>query len=187
MKNIAFISVLFSVIFMHLSVNAYDNSFTQSSLNIGGDNIYSTSPTSSNNDNDESPAIKEVRSYTGSVTSTYATQPSIVINNNYPAPYPYYYGGNYVTTYRIGPYYPYTYYPHNTTNIGFSAGVRTNGGGNFAYNYSGHGYNYGVTSSSPIYTPNAIYAHRPPMIPPHNNINPPPKPGSTTAGFNYIW
>ena len=174
-----FIYMVCSITLIPISVSAYDDGFIHSSMSIGGDSIFNNN---SSTINTQQPT--EIRSYTGAVTERITPASSIVINNSYPTT-PYY--GVPVTTYRIGPYSTNYrgYYPGSISSSYSNVGVSNRG--NFAFNYTGHAYNYGSTSRSPIYVNNPVYNPPPPPIPPQNNGMPPSQPGAFNAGFHYNW
>ena len=173
-------SVLMSVIIMSAIAGTASADYYTQTLNMGGDTIqptqtivtptyqtYSTSPT-------------ERKTYTGSIIQTSNPEPTTVY---VPVYQPYY--NNYITTYSVVPYYRRPYYnsggimPYYTPQrpygySGISAGYNYNTGintGSFAYNYQGHGFDYGFSSGRPLYV-NRPGMQSPP--PPSGGMKPPP-------------
>ncbi len=143
--------------------SVYASGFYTQSLSIGGDD-------SENNDGGSSQTFKtqEIPSFSNNVTSEVPNTQNIQNYNevNYYNPYYYSYPAqNY--TYRIGvPYYTYGVPGYTVTQPAYS--------GNFSFDYSGHGFDFGFSSGRPLYTPN----YRPPQppLPPDNHHQPHKRP-----------
>ncbi len=171
-------SVLMSVISLSvLTGTAYAEYYTQT-LNMGGDPIQPTQTIVTPSYQSYTPSSTERKTYTGSIIQQSVPEPSKVYVPVY-QPYPY---NNYITTYSVVPYYRGPYYPPNPLppyspsnrtpyyNPGISVGLNTGintGTGSFAYNYQGHGFDYGFSSGRPLYVNRP--GMQPPPPPPNHN------------------
>ncbi len=162
MKN-GLLKICISVLFLLAIQVAANAEFYTQSMNMGGGLIQPISQQSGQSFSyTQTPTITGSTSYTGAIitpsTPTNTTTYYPVYTSTYPT-------NNYITTFSPLPYFNYNpLYPNRPIYNGIS-GSYTTTGASFAYDYTGHGFDFGVSSGRPIY-----------INRPYNNIHPAPQP-----------
>lgn len=166
-------SSIIILVFSGFLTCTYAGGFYTQSLSIGGETEENSAsgniqtfkteefPVFSNNESQNNNFIQDAQNYN-----------EVQYYNPYYYPYPVN-----VNTYRIGvPYYSYGIPGYTITQP-----VNT---GNFSFDYTGHGLDFGFSSGRPLYTPN-YRPPQPPPPPPLNNHQPTNKPNYPNQPHNH--
>ena len=160
MKN-GLLKICICILFVFAFGTVANAEFYTQSMNMGGGLIQPINQQQSSSSS-QTPTYSGQTSYTGAIIT-----PSTPTNTTtyYPvSAYPSY-GNTYITTYSPLPYYNYRpFYPNRLYNNNIS-GSYTTTGSSFAYDYTGHSFDFGISSGRPIY-----------INRPYNNIRPTPPP-----------